>query len=138
LHFLTRASPGHGQRQSVSNDHRRSSDHAHRTCRDGIGSDWRPIKTSWGAEFFKLPVVTSPGTNFVYTSAASFMLSAIIKRTTGDSMTNYLKSRLFKPLGIEGYQWTDGPEGITLGANGLSWKTVDSLKLGILHASGGK
>ena len=102
------------------------------------GSVWRPIKTSWIAEFFKIPVVTPPGTNFVYTSAATYMLSAIVTRTTGQAVADYLKPRLFDPLGIEGYQWPAGPEGISPGANGLSWKTADALKLGILHAQGGQ
>jgi CubicO group peptidase (beta-lactamase class C family) len=101
------------------------------------GSAWRPIKTSWIAEFFKIPVVTKPGTNFVYTSAATYMLSAIVTKTTGQSVADYLKPRVFDPLGIQGYQWPAGPEGISPGANGLSWKTSDSLKLGILHAQKG-
>lgn len=101
------------------------------------GSVWRPIKTSWIAEFFKVPVVTRPGTNFVYTSAASYMLSALVTRTTGQAVADYLKPRLFDPLGISGYQWPAGPEGISPGANGLSWKTADALKLGVLHAQNG-
>jgi CubicO group peptidase (beta-lactamase class C family) len=101
------------------------------------GSVWRPIKTSWIAEFYKIPVTTKPGTNFVYTSAATYMLSAIVTKTTGQSVADYLKPRLFDPLGIRGYQWPAGPEGISPGANGLSWKTADSLKLGILHAQNG-
>jgi len=101
------------------------------------GSVWRPIKTSWIAEFFKIPVVSEPGTKFVYTSAATYMLSAIITKTTGQSMADYLKTRFFEPLDITGYEWDVGPEGISPGANGLSWKTVDALKLGILHAQGG-
>jgi CubicO group peptidase (beta-lactamase class C family) len=101
------------------------------------GSVWRPIKTSWIAEFFKIPVVTRPGTNFVYTSAATYMLSALVTRTTGQAVADYLKPRLFEPLGISGYQWPAGPEGISPGANGLSWKTADALKLGILHAQDG-
>lgn len=101
------------------------------------GSVWRPIKTSWIAEFFKIPVVTKPGTNFVYTSAATYILSAIVTKTTGQSVADYLKPRVFDLLGIEDYQWPEGPEGISPGANGLSWKTSDSLKLGILHAQNG-
>jgi len=101
------------------------------------GSVWRSIKTSWIAEFFKIPVVYKPGTKFVYTSAATYMLSAIVTKTTGQSVADYLKPRLFDPLGIQDYQWDIGPEGISPGANGLSWKTSDSLKLGILHAQNG-
>ncbi|MFS2055709.1 serine hydrolase domain-containing protein, partial [Variovorax sp. CT11-76] len=47
------------------------------------GSVWRQIRTSWIAEFFKIPVVNPPGTQFVYTSAATYMLSAIVTKTTG-------------------------------------------------------
>ncbi|OUM02236.1 hypothetical protein A8M77_12050 [Variovorax sp. JS1663] len=101
------------------------------------GSVWRPIRTSWIAEFFKIPVVHVPGSRFVYTSAATYMLSAIVTKTTGQSTADYLKPRFFEPLGITGYEWDVGPEGISPGANGLSWKTVDALKLGILHAQNG-
>jgi CubicO group peptidase (beta-lactamase class C family) len=102
------------------------------------GSAWRPIKTSWVAEFFKIPVVYQPGTKWVYTSAATYLLSAIVTKVTGQPVADYLKPRLFDPLGISGYQWPVGPENISPGANGLSWKTADSLKLGILHAQNGE
>ncbi|MGY3445915.1 CubicO group peptidase (beta-lactamase class C family) [Bradyrhizobium sp. USDA 4473] len=101
------------------------------------GSAWRPIKTSWVAEFFKIPVVYQPGTKWVYTSAATYLLSAIVTRTTGETVADYLKPRFFDPLGVSGYEWPVGPEGISPGANGLSWKTVDCLKLGILYAQNG-
>jgi CubicO group peptidase (beta-lactamase class C family) len=101
------------------------------------GSVWRPIKTSWVAEFFKIPVVYQPGTKWVYTSAAAYLLSAIVTKVTGQPVADYLKPRLFDPLEIRGYDWAAGPENISPGANGLSWKTVDSLKLGIVHAQNG-
>lgn len=101
------------------------------------GSVWRPIKTSWVAEFFKIPVVYQPGTKWVYTSAATYLLSAIVSKVTGQPLADYLKPRLFDPLDIKGYEWPVGPENISPGANGLSWKTVDCLKLGILHAQNG-
>lgn len=102
------------------------------------GTLWRPIQTSWVAEFFKIPVVHRPGTFFKYTSANSYMLSAIITRTTGMSMLDYLRPRFFEPMEIEGFEWESGPENITPGANGLSWKVADSLKLGILYQQMGR
>lgn len=101
------------------------------------GSVWRRIRTSWVAEFFKIPVVHRPGTVFVYTSAASYMLSAIITKTTGQTLVEYLTPRFFEPLDITGFQWDVGPNNISPGANGLSWKTSDSLKLGVLHLNKG-
>ena len=106
--------------------------------RETSGSVWRPIKTSWVAEFFKIPVPHQPGTVFQYTSAASFMLSAIVTRTTGQAMADYLKPRFLEPMGIRKLSWDVGPEGISTGGNGLSWTTDASLKLGALHAQKGK
>jgi CubicO group peptidase (beta-lactamase class C family) len=101
------------------------------------GAGWRGIATSWIAEFFKIPVVHQPGTVYVYTSAASYMLSAILTRTTGETLHGYLKPRLFEPLGIAGEHWDIGPDGLNPGGNGLTCRTADLLKLGILHAQNG-
>ena len=109
------------------------------TMRSGHGEEtsgavWRGIGTSWITEFFKIPLPHPPGTKFVYTSAASYMLSAILFKVTGETLHAYLKPRLFDPLGISGETWDVGPDGINPGGNGLSCKTADILKLGILHA----
>jgi hypothetical protein len=101
------------------------------------GSIWRGIPTSWTAEFFKIPVVHQPGTTFMYTSAASYMLSAILTKVTGQTLHDYLKPRFFGPLGIVGEQWDLGPDNVNPGGNGLTMKTVDLLKLGVLHAQRG-
>ena len=101
------------------------------------GSRWRGLRTSWIAEFFKIPVVHRPGTVYKYTSAASYMLSAILTRTSGERLHDYLRPRLFEPLGISGETWDIGPDGINPGGNGLTCRTVDMLKLGILHAQKG-
>jgi CubicO group peptidase (beta-lactamase class C family) len=101
------------------------------------GSIWRGIPTSWTAEFFKIPVVHQPGTTFMYTSAASYMLSAILTKVTGQTLHDYLKPRFFEPLGIVGEQWDLGPDNVNPGGNGLTMKTVDLLKLGVLHAQHG-
>ena len=101
------------------------------------GSIWRGIATSWTAEFFKIPVVYQPGTTFMYTSAASYMLSAILTKVTGQTLHEYLKPRFFEPLGIVDEQWDIGPDNVNPGGNGLTMKTVDLLKLGILHAQRG-
>lgn len=102
------------------------------------GAEWRPLKTSWVKEFFKIPVPYRPGEKFVYTSAASYMLSAIITKTTGQTLADYLEPRVFAPLGINDVHWDVGPETINPGGNGLSWRTADILKLGMLHAQGGR
>lgn len=101
------------------------------------GSRWRGVRSSWIAEFFRIPLVHRPGTVYKYTSAASYMLSAVLTRTTGETLHDYLRPRLFEPLGIRGETWDMGPDGINSGGNGLTCRTIDMLKLGVLHAQHG-
>jgi hypothetical protein len=69
---------------------------------------------------------------------ASFMLSAIVQKVTGEKVVNYLTPRLFAPLGIEGYDWETNPEGINTGGWGLRLKTEDLAKFGQLYLQNGK
>jgi CubicO group peptidase (beta-lactamase class C family) len=101
------------------------------------GTRWRGLQSSWIREFFDIPVIHRPGTVYQYTSAASYMLSAIVTEVTGRTLHEYLRPRLFEPLGIHGETWDLGPDGINPGGNGLTCKSVDVLKLGILHAQRG-
>jgi len=101
------------------------------------GSVWRRIPTSWINEFLKIPVPHKPGTRFQYSSATSFMLSAIVTRTSGSSLHDYLKPRLFEPLGMDSVKWDVGPEGINPGGNGASATSGDLLKFAVLHAADG-
>lgn len=102
------------------------------------GSQWRPIKTSWVDEFLKVPVAYAPGEHFAYSSATSYMLSAIITQRTGMTLHEYLRPRLFEPAQMQGVTWDVGPENINPGGNGLSVTTADFLKLGVLHLTQGR
>ena len=50
--------------------------------------------------FLARPVSHKPGTFFFYNTPASYMLSAIVQKVTGQSVLDYLGPRLFAPLGI--------------------------------------
>ena len=56
-------------------------------------------------KFLALPIADPPGTRFAYNTPATYMLSAIVTRTTGQRLLGYLGPRLFEPLGIEGADW---------------------------------
>jgi CubicO group peptidase (beta-lactamase class C family) len=107
--------------------------HAQAVSGRGVAADQDEL----GGGVLQDPVVKQPGTEFLYTSAATYMLSAIITKTTGQTTADYLRPRLFAPLGSKRYEWDPDPQGITPGANGLSWRTADSLKLGVLHVQKG-
>ncbi|MDR1431084.1 MAG: beta-lactamase family protein [Propionibacteriaceae bacterium] len=101
------------------------------------GASWRPLPGSWLPEAMRMPVTERPGTHFQYGSAASFLLSALVGRLAGVSLHDYLRERVFAPLGISGEQWDADPSGINSGGNGLLVKPEDVAKLGLLHLDGG-
>jgi CubicO group peptidase (beta-lactamase class C family) len=88
--------------------------------------------------FLAHPFVYKPGTHFQYNSMGSYVLSAIVTKTTGQTSAEYLKSRLFEPLGIENPQWPTSPEGNSIGGGGLKVCTEDIAKLGQLYLQKGK
>ncbi len=71
-----------------------------------------------------------PGSRFVYDNRASYLLSAILQKQTGMTVFDYLKPRLFDPLGISDARWERNPQGINPGAFGLNLKTEDIAKFG--------
>jgi CubicO group peptidase (beta-lactamase class C family) len=92
---------------------------------------------NWVPAFLSLPVVNDPGSKFLYNSMATFMLSAIVQKVTGEKVEDYLQPRLFEPLGIEGIDWESSPEGINAGGWGLRVKTEDMAKFGLLYLQKG-
>jgi CubicO group peptidase (beta-lactamase class C family) len=89
-------------------------------------------------KFLALPVAHKPGTLFVYNTPATYMLSAIVQKVTGQTVLAYLTPRLFEPLGIEQPTWEASKQGISLGGYGLSLRTEDIAKFGQLYLQGGK
>jgi CubicO group peptidase (beta-lactamase class C family) len=85
---------------------------------------------NWPRAFLSLPVEYRPGTWFVYNTAATYMLSAIITQLTGESLLAYLRPRLFDPLGIEHPVWETDPRGVSLGGTGLHIKTEEIARFG--------
>lgn len=92
---------------------------------------------NWVKGFLSLPVEHKPGTHFVYNSAATYMLSAIIQKTSGKTLVEFLTPRLFEPLGIQHANWETSPQGINIGGWGLKVRTKDIANLGQLYLQKG-
>ena len=92
----------------------------------------------WLTSYLNSSISGTPGENFQYNSLNSYVLSAIITERTGIPMDEYLKPRLFEPLGITDYLWEKCPRGITKGGWGLFMHTEDMAKLGQLYLNKGK
>jgi hypothetical protein len=92
---------------------------------------------TWVNTFLRTPVLDEPGTKFLYNSLATYMLSAIVQKVSGQKLIDYLTTRLFEPLGIEGADWELSTQGINTGGWGLRVKTEDIAKAGQLYLQKG-
>jgi CubicO group peptidase (beta-lactamase class C family) len=89
-------------------------------------------------KFLSLPVSHKPGTFFVYNTPASYMLSAIVQKVTGQTVVDYLRPRLFEPLGIANPTWEASKQGVSMGGFGLSVGTEDIARFGQLYLQKGQ
>jgi CubicO group peptidase (beta-lactamase class C family) len=99
----------------------------------------RPMveQENWVKAFLGWPITNPPGTQFMYNSAATYMLSAIVQQVTGQKVLDYLQPRLFEPLRIQGATWETCPRGINVGGWGLSIQTEGLAKFGQLYLQKG-
>ena len=109
--------------------------------RMSTGHQTEPPRTPdqpWTKTFLAQPVPFKPGTHFLYNTSATYMLSAIVQKATGMTVLDYLRPRLFEPLGIEHPTWETSPQGISTGGYGLSIRTEDIARFGQLYLQKGK
>ena len=98
---------------------------------------WSRSEENWARAFLAHPFPFAPGTRFHYNSLATYMVSALVQKTTGQRILDYLTPRLFAPLGVEGPTWEQCPRKIDVGGWGLNLKTEDIAKFGQLYLQGG-
>ena len=84
-----------------------------------------------------IPPDQDPGTIFAYNQPCTYTLSAIIQRVSGQSLIEFLRPRLFEPLGISTYGWFTDRFGRQLGFSGLHVPTSAIAALGQLYLDGG-
>ncbi len=87
--------------------------------------------------FLSISPEEEPGTAFAYNQGTSITLSAIITACTGERVVEYLRPRLFEPLGIDEVEWLITSTGIDQGFSGLHLTTESVAKLGQLLLRGG-
>ncbi len=89
--------------------------------------------TDFVSHFLEIEPERRPGTTFCYNQGCTYTLSAIISRLTGTTLLDYLRPRLFEPLGITAVEWLTSREGITQGFSGLHLGTESIAKFGALQ-----
>ncbi len=96
------------------------------------------LGADWEQEFLDSGVRFPAGSQFYYNSLNTYMLAAIVRRKTGQGLVEYLRPRLFAPLGIAAVNWETCPMGIEKGGWGLSLTLEDVAKIGQLYLQKGR
>ena len=92
----------------------------------------------WIREFFASSQASMPGTKFYYNFFSSYIMAAIIEKTSGTGVVDYITPKLLEPLHITDLEWQDSPAGICVGGWGMKICTEDVAKLGQLLLQHGK
>jgi len=102
-------------------------------------STYRKMYTSpdWVQMVMDHPLTGEPGSDFLYCSGCSHVLSAVVQEVTGDRTLDFAKKHLFGPLGIEDPAWEIDRQGIASGGWGLSLTPREMAKLGYLFLNKG-
>ena len=82
--------------------------------------------------FLLTPPEADPGSVFAYNQPCTYAVAAIVQRASGLSLTDYLRPRLFEPLGIGHASWQRDGSGREIGFSGLHAQTEAVALLGQL------
>ncbi|WP_022873051.1 serine hydrolase domain-containing protein [Nesterenkonia alba] len=94
----------------------------------------------WVRTFFTVTPTRRPGTIFAYDTSATVVLTAVVERLSGQSLEDFLATRVFGPIGGQGpIQGLKTPTGLTVQqrAGRPSWREVEQNPQGVTHGGSG-
>jgi len=110
----------------------------HEQGRDSPHFQLNALLTGWDSFYLNRPMVCEPGTRYQYDSGGVILLSAILKKATGQHADGFLEENLFIPLGIKQKLWIKNFEGHPHTGGGLYLRPRDMAKFGLLYLRKGK
>ena len=93
---------------------------------------------NWVRHVLTRPLVAPPGTQMIYSTGSTHVLSAIITRASGMDTHTFARRFLGEPLGISVPRWTADPQGIFFGGNEMSMTPRGMLAIGELYLNCGR
>ncbi|MGI6188342.1 MAG: serine hydrolase [Clostridiales bacterium] len=91
----------------------------------------------WVKFILSMPLECEPGEKFIYSSANTHLLTAIITNASGMSTINFAQKFLFDPLGIRNVYWEKDGKGFNFGGSNLFMSQYDLAKIGYLFLNNG-
>jgi CubicO group peptidase (beta-lactamase class C family) len=83
------------------------------------------------------PMDAAPGTQMIYSTGNTHILSAILTKATGKSTWQFAQEALAKPLGFSLAPWMRDPQGIYFGGNEMLMTPRQMLAFGEMYRNGG-
>ena len=93
---------------------------------------------NWVGHILSRPFVTLPGTDMVYSTGNTHLLSAILTKATGKSTWEFAQETLAEPMGFQLPRWPQDPQGIYFGGNDMLLTPRQMLAFGELYLRGGQ
>ena len=93
---------------------------------------------NWVRHVLAKPIVVSPGTEMIYSTGNTHLLSAILTRATGKSTWQFAQETLARPLGFSLVQWPRDPQGVYFGGNDMLMTPRQMLAFGELYLNKGR
>jgi CubicO group peptidase (beta-lactamase class C family) len=94
--------------------------------------------SNWVRHALAKPLVAAPGTQMIYSTGNSHILSAILTKATGKGTFQFAQESLAKPLGFSLAPWARDPQGIYFGGNEMVMTPRQMLAFGELYRNGGQ
>ncbi len=92
----------------------------------------KDVSGDWEKALLTNAIETKPGTKFKYDSGATYLLACIVERKSGKKLMDYLKEKLFDPIGIEKAWSSVSPSGTACGGWGMNMTTREIAAFGQL------
>ena len=94
--------------------------------------------SNWVRHALARPLLAAPGTQMIYSTGNTHVLSAILTKATGKSTWQFAQEALATPLGFSLPQWARDPQGIYFGGNEMTMTPRQMLAFGELYRNGGQ
>jgi len=105
---------------------------------DSTNTTWQLENSrDWVQFTLDQPMDADPGAKWVYNSGGSQLMSAVIRKATGQTADRYAESHLFGPLGIRDHHWKKTPTGLPDTEGGLYLEALDLARIGWLYLNDG-
>lgn len=95
------------------------------------------VSDNWVESALEQPMVAAPGTDMIYSTGSTHLLSAIITRASGMSARAFAEAHLTSPMGFSMSYWSQDPQGIYFGGNDMEWTPRQMLAFGELYLNDG-